>query len=157
MVAIWTSVVAVGGTLLGAVVTHLFQRLAAARTERFARSEALRQERTATYSAFASAAEEYRHGQAGRWYRMVRGEDDRVEVFVEARDEAHRLRTVARQALYRVKLLTDDPEVVRAAEQAYERTRDVSTAGDQETHDALYAEAREAIEAFVTRAAPLTR
>ncbi|MFI1187616.1 hypothetical protein [Streptomyces californicus] len=158
MVAIWTSVVAVGGTLLGAVVTHLFQRLAAARTERFARSEALRQERTSTYSAFASAAEEYRHGQAGRWYRGARGGDGRAaEAFVEARDEAHRLRTAARQALYRVKLLTDDPEVVRAAERAYERTRDVSTAGDQETHDVLHAEAREAIEEFITRAAPLTR
>ncbi|MFE9459310.1 hypothetical protein [Streptomyces californicus] len=157
MVAIWTSVVAVGGTLLGAVVTHLFQRLAAARTERFARSEALRQERTSVYSAFASAVEEYRHGQAGRWYRMARGEGDRADAFVEARDEAHRLRTAARQTLYRVKLLTDDPEVVRAAEQAYERTRDVSTAGDQEAHDALHAEARAAIDEFITRAAPLTR
>ncbi|MFE6769742.1 hypothetical protein ACFVFD_12290 [Streptomyces fimicarius] len=34
MVALWTSVLAVGGTLLGAVVTHLFQRLAAAREAR---------------------------------------------------------------------------------------------------------------------------
>ncbi|MFF8555680.1 hypothetical protein ACF058_22945 [Streptomyces sp. NPDC015501] len=155
MVAIWASVVAVGGTLLGAVVTHLFQRLAAARTERFARSEALRQERTAAYSAFAAAAEEYRHGQAGRWYR--RGQGGGAEAFVEARDEAHRLRTAARQALYRVKLLTDDPEAVRAAELAYERVRDISTARDQEGHDALHVGAGEAIEAFITRAAPLTR
>ncbi|MFD5203915.1 hypothetical protein ACFWM7_28090 [Streptomyces sp. NPDC058375] len=155
MVAIWTSVVAVGGTLLGAVVTHLFQRLAASRTERFARSEALRQERTATYSAFASAAEEYRHGQAGRWYRMREGHA--AEAFVEARDEAHRLRTATRQVLYRVKLLTDDQEVIRAAEQAYRCTRDVSTAQDQAGHDALDAGAREAIEAFITRASPLTR
>lgn len=86
MVAIWTSVVAVGGTLLGAVLTHLFQRLTAARTERFSRSEALRQERTATYSSFAAAAEEYRHGQAGRWYRRERGRADGE--FIEARDEA---------------------------------------------------------------------
>ncbi|WP_128817559.1 hypothetical protein [Streptomyces sp. S063] len=155
MVAIWTSVVAVGGTLLGAAVTHLFQRLTAARTERFSRSEALRQERTATYSAFAAAAEEYRHGQAGRWYRMARGRA--AEEFTEARDEAHRLRTATRQVLYRVKLLTDDPEVVGAAEEAYRRTRDVSTAQDQAEHDALDAAARESIEAFVVRAAPLTR
>ncbi|MFD0039449.1 hypothetical protein ACOMD4_33560 [Streptomyces anulatus] len=155
MVAIWTSVVAVGGTLMGAVITHLFQRLAATRGERFTRSEALRQERTTTYSAFAAAAEEYRHGQAGRWYRMRQSHV--AEAFTEARDEAHRLRTATRQVLYRVKLLTDDPEVNLAAEHAYACTRDVSTARDQAEHDALDAGAREAIEAFVTRASPLTR
>ncbi|MFI0014036.1 hypothetical protein [Streptomyces griseus] len=155
MVALWTSVVAVVGTLLGAVVTYLFQRQTAARTERFSRSEALRQERTATYSSFAAAAEEYRHGQAGRWYRMRQSHT--ADAFIEARDEAHRLRTATRQVLYRVKLLTDDPEVVGAAEEAYRRTRDVSTAQDQAEHDALDAGAREAIEAFGVRAAPLTR
>ncbi|MFJ6613546.1 hypothetical protein ACIQPT_25070 [Streptomyces sp. NPDC091289] len=156
MVAIWTSVVAVGGTLMGAVITHLFQRLAATRGELFARSEALRQERTATYSSFAAAVEDYRHGQAGRWYRM-RQNDHAGEAFIEARDEAHRLRTATRQVLYRVKLLTDDPEVIAAAEQAYGCTRDVSTAQDQAEHDALDAGARQAIEDFITRAAPLTR
>ncbi|MEU5328557.1 hypothetical protein [Streptomyces parvus] len=59
--------------------------------------------------------------------------------------------------LYRVKLLTDDPEVVGAAEEAYRRTRDVSTAQERAEHEALDAAAREAIEAFVVRAAPLTR
>lgn len=155
MVAMWTSVVAVGGTLMGAVITHLFQRLAATRSERFARSEALRQERTATYSSFAAAVEDYRHGQAGRWYRMRQSHV--AEAFIEARDEAHRLRTATRQVLYRVKLLTDDQEVILAAEQAYQSARDVSTAQDQAEHDALDAGARQAIEEFVTRAAPLTR
>ncbi|MFH9299033.1 hypothetical protein [Streptomyces sp. NPDC017520] len=155
MVAIWTSVVAVGGTLMGAVVTHLFQRLAASRAERFARSEALRQERTAAYASFAAAVEDYRHGQAGRWYRMREGRTE--DAFIEARDEAHRLRTATRHVLYRVKLLTDDREAVLAAEQAYRCVRDVSTAQDQAEHDALDAGARQAIEEFITRAAPLTR
>ncbi|MCD9144976.1 hypothetical protein [Streptomyces albireticuli] len=153
MEAIWTSVVAVGGTLLGAVVTQVFQRLASRRGELFARSEALRQERMATFSAFAAAAEEYRHGQADRWYRMR--QDPGGQDFVTARDEAHRLRTATRQVLYRIKLLTDDPEVIRAAERAYACTRDVSTAGDQPERDGLDARARDAIEAFVARAAPL--
>ncbi|ARZ66038.1 hypothetical protein SMD11_0372 [Streptomyces albireticuli] len=135
MEAIWTSVVAVGGTLLGAVVTQIFQRLASGRGEAFARSEALRQERMATFSAFAGAAEEYRHGQADRWYRMR--QDPAGPDFVTARDEAHRLRTATRQVLYRIKLLTDDPEVIRAAERAYACTRDVSTARDQTERDAL--------------------
>lgn len=155
MEAIWTSVVAVGGTLLGAVITHLFQRLASGRSELFARSEALRQERIATYSAFAAAAEDYRHGQADRWYRLR--EDPEGDDYIAARDEAHRLRTVTRQALYRVRLLTDEEGVVRAAEQAYAYTKEVSTARDQAERDALDARSREAIESFVTRASPLVR
>jgi hypothetical protein len=61
---------------MGVVITHVFQRLASRRSELFARSEALRQERMATYSSFAAAAENYRHGQADRWYRK---QEDRTE------------------------------------------------------------------------------
>ncbi|MFG3493781.1 hypothetical protein [Streptomyces sp. NPDC047928] len=155
MEAIWTSVVAVGGTLTGAVITHVFQRLSSERGELFARSEALRQERMAAYSSFAAAVEDYRHGQADRWYRKRQDPDG--EAFITARDEAHRLRTATRQALYRVKLLTDDRDVTLAAERAYQCTRDVSTAQDRAGRDALDAQARHAIEAFVARASPLVR
>ncbi|MBO8196231.1 hypothetical protein ITI46_31995 [Streptomyces oryzae] len=155
MEAIWTSVVAVGGTLLGSVITHVFQRLSARRTEQFTRSEALRQEWIATYTAFAAAVEDYRHGQAARWYRKAADPDG--EPFREARDEAHRLRTVARQALYRVKLLTDEAGVARAAELAYRRTQEISYAEEQQEHSSRDQQAREAIEAFVSTAAPLVR
>lgn len=146
---------AVAGTLLGSVLTHTFQRLAAQRSELFARSEALRQERMATYSAFAAAAEDYRHGQADRWYRKQEAPDG--EAFLGARDEAHRLRTVARQALYRVRLLTDDGDVVLAAERAYQCTWDVSNAQDSADRDARDRRAKQAIEAFVSCASPLVR
>jgi hypothetical protein len=137
------------------VITHVFQRLATLRGEQFARSEALRQERIATYSSFAAAVEDYRHGQAARWHRKRESPDG--EAFVTARDEAHRLRTVTRQVLYRVKLLTDDRAVVLAAERAYACTRDVSNAQDRTEHDALNDQARQAIEAFISDASPLTR
>ncbi len=150
-----------GGTLLGAVITHVFQRLATLRSEQFARSEALRQERIATYSSFAAAVEDYRHGQAARWHRKREHpgghEYPGGEAFIAARDEAHRLRTVTRQVLYRVKLLTDDRAVVLAAERAYACTRDVSNAQDRTEHDALNDQARQAIEAFISDASPLTR
>jgi hypothetical protein len=141
--------------LLGSVMTHTFQRLSARRNELFTRAEALRQERMATYSAFAAAAEDYRHGQADRWYRKK--EDPDGESFITARDEAHRRRTATRQALYRVKLLTDDREVIVAAEQAYRCTRDVSNAHDQADRDSRDSAARQAIEAFVSRASLLVR
>ncbi|GAA2634171.1 hypothetical protein GCM10009863_58090 [Streptomyces axinellae] len=156
--------VAVGGTLLGAVVTHVFQRLAARRGEQFARSEALRQERIAAYSSFAATVEEYRHGQAARWYRKQEAPDGpggrggpSDEAFLAARDGAHHLRTVTRQALYRVKLLTDDRMVVLAAERAYRCTRDISTAQSRTEHKTLDSDARRAIEAFISDASPLTR
>ena len=155
MEAIWASVVAVGGTLLGAVITHLFQLFTSRRSEQFARSEALRQERIATFSAFATAVEDYRRGQADRWFRKQR--DPEGESFIEARDEAHRLRTAARQVLYRVKLLTDDSEVIRAAERAYDCTRDLSTARDKAERDVFDTQSKQAIEAFVDQASPLVR
>ncbi|MEV6011966.1 hypothetical protein AB0M29_34780 [Streptomyces sp. NPDC051976] len=155
MEVVWTSVVAVVGTLLGSVITHGFQRVRDRRGELFARSEALRQERMAAYSAFASAVEDYRRGQADRWYRKL--EDPDGGTFFAARDETHRLRTVARQSLYRVKLLTDDAEVVLAAERAYWCTWDVSNARDQSDRDARDAQARGAIESFVSGASPLVR
>lgn len=109
----------------------------------------------AVYSAFAAAVEDYRHGQASRWYR--KREDPDGEAFMTARDEAHRLRTVTRQALYRVKLLTDDRAVILAAERAYQCTWEVSNAQDQADRDARDARARLAIEGFVSHAAPLLR
>lgn len=146
---------AVAGTLLGSVLTYAFQRLAAGRSELFARAEELRKERVATYSGYAAAVEEYRHGQATRWY--VRAERPDGEAYPRVRDEAHRLRTAARQALYRVKLVTDAPDVVLAAERAYRSTWDLSNAADQREHDTRDESARRAIEEFVSRAAPLVR
>ncbi|UNS95482.1 hypothetical protein MMF93_02595 [Streptomyces tubbatahanensis] len=155
MEALWASVIAVVGTLLGSVITHVFQRLASRRGEDFARAEALRQERVAVYSAFAAAVEDYRRGQAERWYR--RKEDPGGAAFLTARDEAHRLRTVARQELYRVKLVTEHRGVRLAAEEAYRRTWAVSTADNQAGHDAADTASRESIETFVSGAAPLVR
>ncbi|MEV4442327.1 hypothetical protein AB0K09_25625 [Streptomyces sp. NPDC049577] len=155
MESIWASAVAVAGTLLGVLVTHISQRLASRRNERFARSEALRQERISAYIAFATAMEDYRHGQSTRWYRKQQDPDG--EAFTAAHDDAHRLRTLARNALYRVKLLTDDRAVIAGAEHAYRCTRDISNARDTAERDTLDAGARQAIEAFVAGAAPLVR
>ncbi|MEU5832858.1 hypothetical protein ABZ820_04090 [Streptomyces diacarni] len=155
MEALWASVIAVVGTLLGSVITHVFQRLASQRGEDFTRAETLRQERVAVYSAFAAATEDYRRGQADRWYRRKENPDG--PAYVTARDEAHRLRTVARQELYRVRLVTDRGDVQSAAFRAYDCVRDVSDATEQEAHDAKDAAAKEGIEAFVNAAAPLVR
>lgn len=155
MEALWASVIAVVGTLLGSVVTHTFQRLASRRAEEFSRAETLRRQRVDVYSGFASAVEDYRRGQSDRWYRMA--QDPHGDAFWTARGQAHVLRTAARQALYQVRLVTAQSHVTDAAERAYRRTQAVSEARTQEQHDAADLEARRSIEAFVTCAAPLVR
>ncbi|WP_438293308.1 hypothetical protein [Streptomyces sp. HUAS TT7] len=151
MEALWTSAVAVVGTLLGGVVTHVLQGRAARQSELFTRGESLRQERIAAYSSFASAVEDFRRGQADRWYRKQ--EDPDGEAHVVASAEAHRLRAVARQALYRVKLLAGDRGLVDAGEHALQCTRDVSNALDPEQRGQLDDAAKAAIEQFIELAA----
>lgn len=140
MEPIWTSVVAVAGTLLGAVATYPFQRLAA-------KQQTLRDERIAAYTAFAAAIEDFRWGQAERFFHKRRNDE---EAYKRAYHEGHRLRTTARQAFYRLKLVTDDDSLVTLARAALDRTRDIHNAEqDAEARDRLNGTAKEAIEAFV--------
>ncbi|MBO0516327.1 hypothetical protein [Streptomyces beijiangensis] len=152
MEALWTSAVAVIGTLLGGVVTHVFQRRAAKENEHFSRTESLRQERIAAYSAFAGALEDFRKVQGDRWYR--RQEDRNGEPYKEALREGHRHRALARQALFRVKLLAGDRTLIEAADHAFEATRNTSGARDEAHRDELFTASRTAIEVFVETAAP---
>ncbi|MFJ8532317.1 hypothetical protein [Streptomyces sp. NPDC093591] len=140
MEPIWTSVVAVVGTLLGAVATYPFQRLAA-------KQQTLRDERIAAYTAFAAAVEDFRYGQAERFFHKERDPDG--EEYKRAYHEGHRLRMTARQAFYRVKLVTDDDSLVTLARAALDRTRDTHNAQNAEARDELNGKAKEAIEAFV--------
>jgi hypothetical protein len=71
MDAAWASLIAVGGTLLGSLTTHLFQRLNNDRAERLALQRRLREERLASYSAFIAALVEYRRTQYDRVNRRI--------------------------------------------------------------------------------------
>jgi hypothetical protein len=152
MEALWTSAVAVIGTLLGGVLTHAFQQRAARETQRFSRTESLRQERIDAYSAYAGALEGLRKVQGDRWHRGK--EDPDGDQFKEALLESHRQRASARQALFRVKLVAGDRIVIAAADRAFEATRNTTKARDEDQWNELLAGARTAIEAFVETAAP---
>ncbi|WP_051027586.1 hypothetical protein [Nocardia higoensis] len=67
-----TALIAVAGTLLGAIITHWFQRSAAERAAQHAVLERLRQDRLLAYSAFATAAMDYRRQQVDRWHSVRR-------------------------------------------------------------------------------------
>jgi hypothetical protein len=65
--AVFASLIAVVGTLLGSLSTFLFQQRTAVRAEVAVREERLRQERLAAYSAFAAAVTELKRGVVAAW------------------------------------------------------------------------------------------
>ncbi|MFC8917407.1 hypothetical protein ACGF5F_26155 [Streptomyces sp. NPDC047821] len=146
-----TALIAVIGTLLGAVVTHFFQGRAAQRTAALARAEQLRQERISTYSAFADAVVEYRQAQNARWYRRNGPHAE------ETRLESYDRRAAARQALVRVQLVCDDPATVELARSTFEVTHCMHEARDEAERERRSDEAVAALAAFIEAAAPGVR
>ncbi|MFD3520636.1 hypothetical protein [Streptomyces sp. NPDC058653] len=150
MNGVLSTLVAVLGTILGVVVTHLFQRTSSERAQNFALGQQLRAERLTVYSDFAGAVTELRRGQQDRWHR--RREDPESSHHFEARTESYRLRGVALHALFRVQLIADSPEVVDAARDAYEKTSALHQADDQQGLRANGELARERLEQFIVLA-----
>ncbi|MEU7700469.1 hypothetical protein [Streptomyces sp. NPDC039028] len=146
------ALIAVAGTLLGVIATHWFQGKATEQNASLARSEQLRQERIATYSAYAGAVVDYRHSQNDRWFRAT--EEPGSEEAEESRHASYRQRTAARQALFRVQLVCDDPRVRQLAETAFERTHCMHEARGETERAHRSAEAKESLADFIAAAAP---
>ncbi len=147
---------AIGGTLLGSVVTYLFQQRTAQRAEQFTISARLREERMAVYSGFAGTVLEFRSAQYNRALQAFEGKEDTA--YDEAKATSYRLRAASWHSLYRVRLLADDPEITRLAESAMALTADMHDSKDRAALTQRGDGVREAVEEFVTRAsAEVTR
>jgi hypothetical protein len=146
------ALIAVAGTLLGVIATHWFQRRATERTASLARTEQLRQERIATYSAYAGAVVDYRHSQNDRWFRAMK--EPGSEEAEESRHASYRQRTAARQALFRVQLVCDDADIRRLAEAAFEEAHCMHEAEGEAERARRSALAKEALALFIAAAAP---
>ncbi|NWF26308.1 hypothetical protein HW130_08490 [Streptomyces sp. PKU-EA00015] len=151
----WTAVIAVIGTLLGSVATHLFQRQTAERSAALARAEQLRQERITAYSAFAGALVDYRRGQNDRWHRAKEAPGSATAE--EARIDSYRLRSSAHQALIRVQLVCDDAQALDLAAAAFEVTNCMHEAPDEADRAQRSEQARETLSEFIGAAAPGVR
>ncbi|NUT45359.1 MAG: hypothetical protein HOV86_35750 [Thermoactinospora sp.] len=149
-VAIIAGLIAIAGTLLGSFVTHLFQSRSVARAEKFTISARLREERMTVYSGFAGTILELRSAQYNRAFRAFEGEDSAEHA--EARATSHRLRVVAWQALYRVRLIADRPEVKELAEKAMALVGDMHDAKDQPALVKRGDDVRAAVEEFIAMA-----
>jgi hypothetical protein len=112
------SLIAVAGTLLGSLITYRFQRLSTDRAEAFARDERLREERLATYSAFAGAISDLRRAVITLWFRQRDKAEERE--IAAAWVEADRLGAAAAHARFRVQLVAEDADLVALADAASE-------------------------------------
>jgi hypothetical protein len=150
VVVIVTSIVAVVGTLLGSLATHYFQRRNRADTERFERSERLRQERLGAYTTFGGALVNLRRAHMDRWYAS---NDHREGVdTVALRYETYRLYTTAQEALFRVQLVTEPGELVELGRAAIEATGDLRPSLSHKEFDGARETSRRSIYEFMDAA-----
>ncbi|WP_159053502.1 hypothetical protein [Streptomyces regalis] len=120
-------------------VTYFFQRRAADRSE-------LRN----ALAAFAAAVMEQRRGEYDRWWRHH--EDLTSTAYVAARTASYRLWSIARQELYRVRLLTPDAQLVRRAHEGIAVTAQVHKAEERDGFEANGVAAERALEEFLVSA-----
>jgi hypothetical protein len=123
-----TAAIAVAGTLLGSVITYLFQRKTAQQGEISAFRQQLRLERASAYSDFAQAVRMDLRGWDNWWFR--RHKSRKRHLAYDALMKAYDLDSAAYHALARIQLVANNSDLLRAARHVFELThklRDAST------------------------------
>jgi hypothetical protein len=150
--AVYASLIAVFGTLLGSLSTYLFQQRTAAeareerlRQEAEAREERLRQERAAACSEFAASVNKLKTGVVAAWLRRADPDE-----YPAAHAEADRLGSLAEVARFRLLLVSGQPEPL--ANTAFEYMETLRRASDLPALKAAEAEFEAAVSAFVMNA-----
>lgn len=147
MNGIVTSVIAVLGTLLGSTVTHVFQQRSAQRTERNSRKERLRQERLNAYGTYAGLLVEFRQAMMHHWFCEHEGQDADDEVAIRRR--SFELRSSTQHALFQLQLITDEPELIAVAVDAFTAVGKIDRATDRTDVIVRRDVTRDLIDAFV--------
>lgn len=142
--------IAVAGTLLGSVVTYIFQRRSAALEADAAEAVRTRQELLNAFVEFAQVATELRRAQHDRWRR--RAEDPESEAHLVAKGEYYRLRAAVLTAQLRLRLLLNDPDLLRLSDEVIELTKRMNRAADEEAVDQQGTQAQEALDQFIMAA-----
>ncbi|MEU5811903.1 hypothetical protein [Streptomyces sp. NPDC047718] len=150
MNAVLTSLIAVLGTLLGSAMTHAFQQRSARRTEDGARAERLRQDRLNVYGSYAGLLVEFRQAMLHHWFCIHAGRDAEDEAALRAR--SFELRSAAQNALFRLRLVTDEAKVLAAADAAFTEVGTLDRPADRHGLLPRRDVTRELIDAFVATA-----
>ncbi|MFE3601360.1 protein kilB [Streptomyces sp. NPDC059142] len=144
-----STVIAVVGTLLGAVVAGLIQHRTARTTRSEARDDHRRDRELEAVTAFASAVAGHRRTMAVREGLRLSGADP--EVISAARAGSHATRSAIEAPKVQVAILI--PSLATAAEEATRATLALRGAPDQQTLDTLRENALTATNRFVAAAA----
>ena len=150
-----TSLPAIIGVVLGAVLTYLFQARNTRQAQEFARDQQFWQERLATYSEFAGIVTDLRRSENDRWHREQ--EDPQGPPFISARDESYQLRAKATAAMCRVQLFCGNATLGQLAESSLNDTTDVHMAADEDDRARRGEKARLALQDFLLAATDRVR
>ncbi|WP_368660657.1 pRL2-23 [Streptomyces marincola] len=149
------TVIAVAGTLAGAVVTGLLQHRATARTERAARREREEREWLASVTELARAVSAHRAAMwALRHAELTGASAERVDVL---RDASHTTRGAVTAPAVMLRLLTSSARLRAAADEAVHATYGMRDAVSVADLDARRQRALGAHDAFVDAAAVAAR
>jgi hypothetical protein len=144
-----STVIAVVGTLLGAVVAGVLQHRTARTTRSEARNDHRRDRELEAITAFASAVAGHRRAMAVREGLRLSGADP--ETLAAARAESHATRSAIEAPKVQVSILV--PSLAAAAEGATQAALALRGAPDQQTLDAHREDALTAADLFVAAAA----
>ncbi|MFF3327712.1 hypothetical protein [Streptomyces sp. NPDC002889] len=142
-----STIIAVLGTLAGAVVAGLMQQLTTARAERAAQAERRRQALVEAVPGLLAALVEYR----GHQYMRLRSLQEHVPETPEERKARYASRGAVTHAMDRLYMATRDQALLDAAQAAMDTT--FAFEPHDRTDDAVGEQAREAHSAFRLRAA----
>ena len=144
-----STVIAVVGTLLGAVVAGLIQHRTARTTRSEARDDHRRDRELEAVTAFASAVAGHRRAMAVREGLRLSGADP--EAIAEARAKSHATRSDIEAPKVQVSILV--PSLAAAAEEAPRAAIALRGAADQQLLDTLRENAVTAADRFVAASA----
>ncbi|MFD3511489.1 protein kilB [Nocardia sp. NPDC058666] len=149
--SIWPSIVAVLGTLAGALAAGFLQHRAARTARAELRADSHRQDQLGAVTDFAAALDAHRSAMFHR--ERLTLADAGAEHRLEAQTRSHDTRTAITAPHIRLQVLV--PELAGPAEQAAEATYALRKAADRAELDARRHAAKEASAAFVAAAATL--
>ncbi|MFJ2774922.1 hypothetical protein [Streptomyces sp. NPDC087300] len=126
------TVLAIAGTLLGAIVSGLFQHASAGRTEQTARHEQHRAAQLEAITTLAVAISDHRTAMWVRGDALLKG--DPQERVRELQTRSHTTRSAVTRPLIALRLHVTDPAIRQAADAMVTATYSMRTAYDSTEH-----------------------
>lgn len=152
MEAALVALIAVAGTIFGSVATYVLQRRQLTWRDEVEAAERLRDLHLTAYTTFAEAVAQLRGAHIQRWLAGDKHGKGGAE-YAAAKTEAFRVQVLARGAMFRVQLISQDPEINRLASEIVDHAFAIHSAESREDLSVRTEKARQSQNAFVAAAA----